>query len=186
MELPGSYKINVYLNSNNDNSTQPRTGGNLVGVAPIFSKASDTSEEVTMNFTVPLTPALVDSNIQLRPEETVPNLRNRLYWTLERVDNAGPPSETPIEELSSLKVSVVSTLTDYKDNNDELPEITRPLTYYAPVEGKPGALSPDEEPVVGEKAPVAIDEDLIADDAALTSRVRRSLKTSAKLRYAMN
>ena len=129
-----------------------------------------------MNYTVPLTPALIEKNIQLKPEETVPNLRDRLYWTLERVDNAIQGQSQPVTDLSSLKVSVVSTVTDYKDSDEELPEIKRPLTYYAPVAGKPGAITPDEAPAVGDRAPEAIDADLTAPEA----KVRRS----AKLRYA--
>ena len=178
--MPGSYRINVYLNGGSGigNGTTPQTGnqGDLIGVAPIFSKSEESSENIEMNFTVPLTPALIEKNVQLKPEETVPNLRDRLYWTLERVDNASQGETRPVTDLSSLKVSVVSTVTDYKDSDQELPEIKRPLTYYAPVAGKPGAITPEESPVVGDRAPEAIDAELVAPSL----KVRRS----AKMRYA--
>ena len=181
-ELPGSYRINVYINggsgSNITNGSTPETGntGDLVGVAPIFSKSGDSGGNIDFNYTVPLTPALIKKNIQLKPEETVPNLRDRLYWTLERVDNSIQGESRPVSDLTSLKVSVVSTVTDYKDSDEELPEIKRPLTYVAPVEGKPGAITSEEVPAVGEKAPEAIDQELVQP----TLKVRRS----AKLRYA--
>ena len=145
-------------------------------MAPIFSKSGDSGGNIEFNYTVPLTPALIKKNIQLKPEETVPNLRDRLYWTLERVDNSIQGESRPVSDLTSLKVSVVSTVTDYKDSDEELPEIKRPLTYVAPVEGKPGAITPEEALAVGEKAPQAIDEELVQP----TLKIRRS----AKLRYA--
>lgn len=131
-----------------------------------------------MNYTVALTAALIQKSIKLNPEETVPNLKDRLYWTLERVDNSIQGESRPVSDLTSLKVSVVSTVTDYKDSDEELPEIKRPLTYVAPVEGKPGAITAEEAeaPAVGEKAPQVIDEALVETPL--------KLRRSAKLRYS--
>ena len=194
-ELPGSYRINIYLNGGNGsgngtvNGSFPNSGSidDLVGVAPIFSKASSTSGPSIMNYTVPLTAALVEKNIQLRPEEAVPNLREQLYWTLERV-GMGEFAEVPITELTSLKVSVVSKVIDYKDDDTELPEETDELTYVAPVQDKPGAISPEElsaEEASDEiqKAPAAIDEELVTLEAK--RKFKRSLVgPSAKMRFA--
>ena len=135
-----------------------------------------------MNYTVALTPALIEKNIRLRPEETIPNLRERLYWTLERVDTP-EITNVPITDLTTLKVSVVSKVTDYKDSDTELPEETQELKYVAPVQGKPGAVSADEASGEAEKAPAAIDEDLVTPEAM--RKFKRSLVgPSAKMRLA--
>lgn len=140
-----------------------------------------------MNYTVPLTPALIEEHVQLKPEETVPKLRQQLYWTLERVDTP-EPVEVPLSELKSLKVSVVSKVTDYKESNVELPEDSQPLTYVAPVAGKPGAITADEEPAKGEKAPAVIDEELVAGEALerkmMMIKKRSAIRSSAKMRFA--
>ena len=141
-----------------------------------------------MNYTVPLTPALIKEHIQLKPEETVPRLRERLYWTLERVDTP-EPVEISLSELKSLRVSVVSKVTDYKESDVELPEASRPLTYVAPVEGKPGAITPEEEPVEGEKAPAVIDEELVTAEVSEKRKMmmlmkRSVIRSSAKMRFA--
>ena len=188
--MPGSYLINVYLNDGGSenittNGSIPQSGStnNLVGVAPIFSKVEPSGESNVMNYTVPLTPALIEEHIQLKPEETVPRLRKQLYWTLERVDTPEPVT-VPLSELKSLKVSVISKVTDYKESDVELPEVSRPLTYVAPVIGKPGAITPSEEPIEGEKAPAVIDEELVTAEA-LEKKIKRSLiNASAKMRFA--
>ncbi len=62
--------------------------------------------------------------------------------------------------LNSLQVAVVSTVTEYSEDNSQLPVKKEPQTYYAPTEGKPGGIDPAAEPPVGEKAPAALDEEL--------------------------
>lgn len=89
-ELPGSFRIKVFLAGENQpqaaSTGNAGNGGDLVGVAPIFSSPEKMDDgNRYLNFTVPLTRALVEKNIALNPEETVPNLTDRLYWVVEKV-----------------------------------------------------------------------------------------------------
>lgn len=41
-----------------------------------------------LNITVPLTSALVEKNVALRPEDAIPALAGELHWAVERVSDA--------------------------------------------------------------------------------------------------
>lgn len=173
-ELPGSYRIVLYLASGGQgNTSAPTTGDQIVGVAPIFSSPQQlTDGNRYLNFTVPLTTALVEENIALAPEETVPNLADRLYWVVQRVgDDEGT---VPVGELSTLQVAVTSTVTEYPETEAELPERTEVLTHVAPTVGKTGGLQEGEDVPVGAAAPPALDEALV--DGSNTT-------TPAKLKF---
>ena len=86
-ELPGSHRILIYIGPHDKNNPDnERNINNLVGVAPIFTGPTPvTGKNHQLNFTVPLTAALIEKNIALRPEDTVPTLKDLLYWTVEKV-----------------------------------------------------------------------------------------------------
>ena len=86
-ELPGSHRILIYIGPHNKNNPDnERNIDQLVGVAPIFTGPTPvTNKNRYLNFTVPLTAALVEKNVALRPEDTVPTLKEQLYWTVEKV-----------------------------------------------------------------------------------------------------
>lgn len=159
-EVPGSHRILIHLGPHDKANPDPQKDiENLVGVAPIFTGPNSMGNvDRTLNFTVPLTPALVQKHVPLRPEDAVPTLSDLLYWTVERVGDS--VQAVPLTELPSLKVSVVSTVTEYSEDKSELPVRTDKLTHFAPTEGKPAGLQPGEEVSIGVEAPPALDENV--------------------------
>ncbi len=81
--MPGPHKIEFFLGSSNT----------VVGSAGIFTdNSADGGGNRQLNFSVPLTAALVEQNIALRPEEAVPSLAGQLRWVVTRVPS---PYSTP-------------------------------------------------------------------------------------------
>ena len=66
----------------------------------------------------------------------------------------------PISNLPSLKVSVVSTVTEYPKDKKELPKRAEKLVHYAPTQGKAAGLQSNEAPPLGAKAPPQLDENV--------------------------
>ncbi len=153
-EIAGSHRILIYIGEHDKNNPDAeRDLANLVGVAPIFTGPEQEAErQRVINYTVPLTPALVEKNIALRAEDVVPTLADQLYW---RVTN--DHTTVPVTDLKTLKVSVTSTITEYSDDETELPKKTSPLTHYKPTEGKEGGIQPEEAAPVGDRAPANLD-----------------------------
>lgn len=75
-DVPGPHKIQFFLGEANT----------VAGEAGIFTDESATGGgDRQLNFSVPLTAALVERNIALRPEEAVPSLAGQLRWVVTRV-----------------------------------------------------------------------------------------------------
>jgi hypothetical protein len=85
-QLSGSHLINFYIGgydkTNPENSQ--KTPKNLVGSAAVFGGTSESSG-FPLNISVPLTHKLVEKNIPLRPEDTLPELSEQLWWSVEKV-----------------------------------------------------------------------------------------------------
>lgn len=85
-ELPGSQKILLYLGNYKQNQTQNYQNDDLAGSAGVFSgQASKNSPNRYLNISVPLTPALVNKNYGLRPQDVVPKLIDQLHWVVQQV-----------------------------------------------------------------------------------------------------
>jgi hypothetical protein len=163
--LAGSHRILIYVGPYD--ASNPDTN-NLAGVAAIFTGPERMPEKNRqLNITVPLTSALLDKNVALRPEEAVPALTGELNWAVEKV---GKTVETvPVSALKTLKVSVVSHIVDYPQNDTALPVKSDPLTHYAPTTGKVGGLQAGEAPPVGDAAPPSLDSGATNSTSTSTS-----------------
>lgn len=85
-EIPGSQKILLYLGDYKRNQTQNYQQDDLAGTAGVFSgQKAKGSPNRYLNISVPLTPALVDKNYGLRPQDVVPKLVDQLHWVVEQV-----------------------------------------------------------------------------------------------------
>lgn len=168
-EVPDSHRILLFLGPHDKkNLDNARRGGKLVGVAPIFTGAGKARSGKKLNITVPLTGALVDERVALRPEDAVPALTEELYWVIERVGK-GRVEQVPASRLKSLKIAVTSSITEYPRDQKKLPVKRDPLTHYAPTAGKRGGLQRDEAPPVGLKAPPKLDTDTKGANSTSTS-----------------
>lgn len=152
-------------------------------MAAIFSSSSPTeTPNRYLNISVPLTQALVDKNIGLRPKDVVPELVNQLHWVIKQVsffktislsetpnlrvlvgylpyaNQAGTSNSTssdaiiPVTDLKSLKISISSNIADYPEDKTELPTKSGSQTYYAPTAQKAGGLQPGQAPPI--KGPI--------------------------------
>lgn len=148
-------------------------------MAAIFSSSSPIeSPNRYLNISVPLTQALVDKNIGLRPEDVVPKLVNQLHWVIKQVsflktislskssnskvlacylshvNQVGTSNSTsndaiiPVTDLKSLKISISSNIADYPEDKTELPTKSGSQTYYAPTAQKEGGLQPGQAPPI--------------------------------------
>ena len=76
-DVPGSVRILFFLGSD------PKP----VARAGIFADDNrNVAGDRVFNFAVPLTSALLDQNVALRAEDTVPKLTEQLRWRIERVN----------------------------------------------------------------------------------------------------
>lgn len=101
-EIPGSQKILLYLGDYKRNQTQNYQKDDLAGSAAVFSgQGSKNSPNRYLNISVPLTPALVDKNYGLRPQDVVPKLVDQLHWTVQQVSS---PLTLPFLGASTLKL----------------------------------------------------------------------------------
>ncbi|KAI9805502.1 MAG: hypothetical protein M1825_000753 [Sarcosagium campestre] len=145
-QIPGSYKVLIYIKNNQTDTND------LAGSAAVFSGASEVPTTNSIrNVTVPLTQFLIDQNYTLNPRDVVPKLVNQLSWSVERV-GLDEGQKVPVEQLSSLKVAVSSTIKEYSKDGTKLPIITDSQTHFEPTVGKKGGLQADEKPIVGVKA----------------------------------
>lgn len=137
-EVAGSHRVRLFL------------GNDLVGVAAVFSNPSTplSTPNNQINASIPLTPALVEKNVGLNPEQTIPVLANELRWVVERSNDEGT-GFVAASSPGSLTVSVISNEANYPADKSELPSKGAPVTYVEPTEGKEGGLQPGEQPPVG-------------------------------------
>jgi Tyosinase C-terminal domain len=146
-ELSGSHRIRFFIGAD-------KSDDNLAGVAAIFANPNTplSTPNDQINASVPLTPTLVDKNVGLSPDDTVPVLKDQLNWVVER-RTADGTGFTAIQtsDLRSLVVSVVSNEANYPADKSELPTKSDPVTYYEPTEGKVGGLQRGEKPKIGVK-----------------------------------
>lgn len=92
--------------------------------------------------TVPLTPKLLERGDDLSASFVNPLLTNQLSWTVEKVcPDTGNLIPVPVEDIKSLKVSVVSTTAEYSTDGSELPKKLDELLHLDPTDGKCGGLS---------------------------------------------
>lgn len=92
-EIPGSQKILLYLGDYKKNQTQDYQKDDLAGLAAVFSgDTPKNSPNRYLNISVPLTPAIVDKNYGLRPQDVVPKLVDQLHWVVQQVSFPPPPS----------------------------------------------------------------------------------------------
>ena len=146
-ELVGSHRIRVFIG-------EDQSATNLAGVAAIFANPNTplSTPNDQINASIPLTPTLVEQNVGLSPDETVPVLRDQLNWVVERRTEDGTGfTAIRTADLSSLKVSVVSNEANYPADRSQLPTKGDPVTYYEPTAGKVGGLQSGERPTVGVK-----------------------------------
>ncbi|KAI9790069.1 MAG: hypothetical protein M1816_005539 [Peltula sp. TS41687] len=164
-ELSGSHRILIYVGPYDENNP---SSNNLAGVAAIFTGPEKMPEaNRQLNITVPLTTALLDKAISLRPEDAVPALTGELHWAVERVGKS--VASVPVSSLSSLQVSVVSHIVEHPQNDTALPVKSDPLTHLAPTTGKVGGLQPGEAIPVGLLAPPSLDTDLTKSTTSATN-----------------
>lgn len=146
-ELIGSYHIRIYIGG--DQSSE-----NLAGDAAIFANPTTplSTPNDQINASIPLTPMLVEKNVALTPDETVPVLRDQLNWFVERSNGDGTGfTAIKTTDLTSLVVSVVSNEANYPVDKSQLPTKGEPVTYYEPTAGKAGGLQQGEQPKIGMK-----------------------------------
>jgi Tyosinase C-terminal domain len=150
-ELTGSYRIRIFIGR--DQSSE-----NLAGDAAIFANPTTplSTPNDQINASIPLTPTLVEKNVALTPDETVPVLKDQLNWIVERSNGDGTGfTAIKTTDLTSLVVSVVSNEANYPVDKSQLPTKGEPVTYYEPTAGKAGGLQQGEQPKIGMKvAPV--------------------------------
>ena len=146
--MVGSYRINLYVGE--EGSDQ-----NAAGTAAIFGNSDEPAEgpNSLVNATVPLTPTLIDKNIALSPNDTVPTLENQLSWVIERTTESGTGyvEIDPSEIEDRLVISVISNEANYPEDKTQLPTKGEPVTYVAPTEGKTGGLRQGEPIPVGSR-----------------------------------
>ena len=146
-ELIGSHRIRFFIGADPSND-------NLAGVAAIFANPSTplSTPNDQINVSIPLTLTLIEKNVGLSPNSTVPVLKAQLNWVVERRTDDGTEFITiPTGDLSSLTISVISTEANYPADESQLPTKGDPVTYYEPTEGKVGGLQRGEKPKVGVK-----------------------------------
>ena len=143
--MTGSHRIRFFIGG-------PKTNDNFAGVAAIFANPSTpiSTPNNQINASVPLTSTLVDKDIALDPNNTIPVLKDQLNWVVERRTEDGTGFTTiKTSDLTSLVVSIVSNEANYPDDKSQLPTKGLPVTYYEPTEGKVGGLQPGEGPKIG-------------------------------------
>lgn len=143
--MTGSHRIRFFIGG-------PKTNDNLAGVAAIFANPSTpiSTPNNQINASVPLTATLVDKNIALDPNDTIPVLKEQLNWVVERRTDDGAGFTTiKTSDLSSLVISIVSNEANYPDDKSQLPTKGSPVTYYEPTTGKIGGLHPGDGPKIG-------------------------------------
>lgn len=145
-ELSGpSYQISIYLNPIDCNITEEaQVPENLAGAAAIFAGMTNPVQmpkgKVTQ--TVPLTPKLLDHTDDLTAHLVSPLLMNQMSWSVERVcPDTGNIIPVDVDEIKSLKVSVVSSTAEYATDKSELPKKMDELLHLDPTDGKLGGLS---------------------------------------------
>lgn len=146
-ELIGSHRIRFFIGEDQSND-------NVAGVAAIFANPTTplSTPNDQINATIPLTSTLVEKNVGLSPNETVPVLKDQLNWVVERRTNDGTGfTAIRTADLTSLVVSVVSNEADYPVDKSLLPTKGGPVTYYEPTDGKVGGLQSGEKPKIGVK-----------------------------------
>ncbi|KAK2760393.1 hypothetical protein FQN54_002463 [Arachnomyces sp. PD_36] len=149
-ELGGpSYQISIYLNPLDLSfDADCQTPENLAGAVGIFAGMTNHVEmpagKITQ--TVPITPKLLERTDDLGTAFVNPILTNQLSWAVERVcPDTGNLIPVPVDELKSLKISIVSSKAEYSPN--ALPQKLDELLHLDPTDGKLGGLS------VGDKIP---------------------------------
>jgi tyrosinase len=155
-DFTGSHRITFFLGS----SDKP------IGQAGIFRDATNKpASNKKLNITVPVTSALIDEQVSLQPEITVPALKG-LRWVIERAGkNAG--GVVPASNFPSLQIAVTSAIINNQPN--ELPAISNQLTHVTPTAGKEGGLQPNDPAPVGEKAPPNLDSPNVPSGNSTTS-----------------
>lgn len=151
-ELTGpSYQISLYLDpidlSFSSKSQKPE---NLAGAAAIFAGGMDHSSVKMPNGkvtqTVPLTPKLLEKTDDLTAALVGPLLTSQLSWSVERVcEDTGDFLPVDVNEIKSLKISVVSSKAEYASDFSQLPSKMDELLHLDPTDGKLGGLSNGDE-----------------------------------------
>lgn len=145
-ELSGpSYQISIYLDPielSFDSDCQKSE--NLAGAAAIFAGMKNPVEmpkgKVTQ--TVPLTPKLLERTDDLATAMVSPLLTNQLSWTVEKVcPDTGNLIPVPVDEIKSMKVSIVSRTAEYATDCGSLPKKLDEMLHLDPTNGKLGGLS---------------------------------------------
>jgi tyrosinase len=151
-ELPGSQQIRLFIGDSGKNDTGSFATDDLAGVAAVFSSnlTSASSTSHLLNITVPLTQALIDKKVGLSPKDVVPKLASGLHWAVEQVGDTKTP--VPVQDLKSLQISVTSQITDYPEDNTQLPVKSEPRTFLEPTDDKAGGLQSGQAPPVGRPA----------------------------------
>ena len=173
-ELTGSHRLLFFIG---DNTTEAQGDPiNLAGVAGIFSGTNTpiSTPADSMNITVPLTPTLMEKNIALSANDTVPVLTHQLHWVLQRVnDDSSGFTTVSVCDIKSLQVAVVSHIAEYPEDKTQLPIKSDPTTYVQPTAGKDGGLQPGNAAPVGEVSAVPVNGTLSGNSTTMT---RRSLQ----------
>ena len=152
--LNGSFIVHFYLGTPEANSTANLgVADNLVGSTGIFASPqlpntgnarliNDTiAAAPTVNGTVPLTSALVDSNLtSLAPEAAIPYLRDHLQWRVQQSSNATVNPNDAKLQAGGLEISVSARTVEQPARLDQFPTYGPLQTYANVTEGKPGGL----------------------------------------------
>ena len=155
-ELSGpSYQIMVYLSPllsfDADQSAE-----NLAGAAAIFAGGMTSPMDMPqkkISTIVPLTPKLLEHNLDLDPLNIAPLLTNQLSWAVLKVcEDTGELTPVPVDSIKSLKVSVVSSTAEYSTDLSELPKKFGETLHADPTDGKIGGFS------IGDDIPEIIEQ----------------------------
>lgn len=117
---------------------------NLAGAAAIFGGMSGSVAMPTgkVTQTVPLTPKLLERTNDLGVGLVSSLLGKHLSWSVNRVcEKTGHLIPVPVDEIKSLKVSVVSSTVEYSTDMSELPKKLDEMLHLKPTDGKIGGLS---------------------------------------------
>ncbi|KAF8249103.1 Di-copper centre-containing protein [Wilcoxina mikolae CBS 423.85] len=143
-QIPGTFSVSMFIGDVPD-APEGRVAADtlvgvdtMVGVCTSFSGPHPQNYESVITGTVPLTPALLNRNLNTEDrEEMVRYLKTNLHWRILK-----GTVEQPITSLPSLRVGVSAAEATYYEEPARMPDYGKWTTYYDATQGKIGGMDP--------------------------------------------
>ncbi|KAI9892115.1 MAG: hypothetical protein M1814_001821 [Vezdaea aestivalis] len=156
--LFGSFSVHVFIGDFTEDPTGWVFDPNLVGSYSVFANdpretscskcVGDFDNELIVTGTVPIYRALVAAKGKglvesLEPEHVVPFLTKNLHWRVQKPDNEAIHRDA--EDLTSLKVSVVSAVVRPPQGPGQLPTQLEAEVHFDITDSRPAGLQPGDQ-----------------------------------------